>query len=150
MIAGGKATLSLICSVTGGVRNMVLDYLLIAGFHMGIGGAAVATGLGYCVTAVVGLAVFFRKKGLLYFCKPVVRFKVLANAAANGCSEMATALVTGIITMMFNRTMLRYVGENRGGSRYDYCVCADVRKFSVYGVFLWCGPDAQFLLWGTE
>ena len=62
MIAGGKATLSLICSVTGGVRNMVLDYLLIAGFHMGIGGAAVATGLGYCVTAVVGLAVFFRKK----------------------------------------------------------------------------------------
>ena len=112
MIAGGKATLSLIGSVTGGVRNMVIDYLLIAGFHMGIGGAAVATGLGYCVTAVVRLAVFFRKKGLLYFCKPVLRFKVLANAAANGCSEMATALVTGIITMMFNRTMLRYVGEN--------------------------------------
>ncbi len=91
---------------------MVLDYLLIAGFHMGIGGAAVATGLGYCVTAVVGLAVFFRKRSLLYFCKPVLRFKVLANAAANGCSEMATALVTGIITMMFNRTMLRYVEEN--------------------------------------
>lgn len=34
------------------------------------------------------------------------------NAAANGCSEMATALVTGIITMMFNWTMLHYVGED--------------------------------------
>lgn len=112
MIASEKASLSLICSVAGGVLNMVLDYAFIAGFHMGIGGAAVATGLGYSVTAVVGLFVFARKNSLLHFRKPVCRFKVLLNAAANGCSEMATALVTGIITMMFNWTMLHYVGED--------------------------------------
>ena len=112
MIASEKATLSLICSVTGGVLNMVLDYVFIAGFSMGISGAAVATGLGYSVTAVAGLFVFRRKKSLLHFTKPVCRFKVLAGAAANGCSEMATALVTGIITMMFNWTMLHYVGED--------------------------------------
>lgn len=112
MIASEKATLSLVCSVTGGVLNMVLDYVLIAGFHMGISGAAIATGLGYSVTAVVGLVIFSRKKSLLHFKKPVFRPRVLANAAANGCSEMATALVTGIITMMFNWTMLHYVGED--------------------------------------
>ncbi len=98
MIASEKATLSFICSVTGGILNMV--------------GAAIATGLGYSVTAVVGLVVFCKKKNLLHFTKPVFRFKVLAKAATNGCSEMATALVTGIITMMFNWTMLRYVGED--------------------------------------
>lgn len=65
MIASEKANLSLVCSVTGGVLNMVLDYVFIAGFHMGISGAAIAT-----------------------------------------------ALVTGIITMMFNWTMLHYVGED--------------------------------------
>ena len=112
MIASEKANLSLICSVMGGVLNMVLDYVFIAGFSMGISGAAIATGLGYSVTAVVGLFVFSRKKSLLHFKKPVFRFKVLASAATNGCSEMATALVTGIITMMFNWTMLHYVGEN--------------------------------------
>ena len=112
MIASEKASLSLICSVTGGVLNMVLDYVFIAGFDMGISGAAVATGLGYSVTAVVGLFVFSRKKSLLHFKKPVFRVKVLVNAATNGCSEMATALVTGIITMMFNWTMLHYVGED--------------------------------------
>ena len=112
MIASEKAALSLVCSVAGGVLNMVLDYVLIAVFDMGISGAAVATGLGYSVTAVVGLFVFSRKKNLLHFRKPVFRFKVLANAATNGCSEMATALVTGIITMMFNWTMLHYVGED--------------------------------------
>ena len=112
MIASEKAALSLVCSVTGGVLNMVLDYVFIGVLDMGIGGAAVATGMGYSVTAVVGLFVFSRKTSLLHFRKPVPRIKVLVNAASNGCSEMATALVTGIITMMFNWTMLRYVGEN--------------------------------------
>ncbi len=112
MIASEKANLSLVCSVAGGVLNMVLDYVLIAGLGLGIGGAAIATGLGYSVTAVAGLFVFSRKKSLLHFRKPVFRVKVVANAAANGCSEMATALVTGIITMMFNWTMLHYVGED--------------------------------------
>ena len=112
MIASEKAALSLICSVAGGVLNMALDYVFIAGFHMGISGAAVATGLGYSVTAVVGLFVFSRKESLLHFKKPVCRFRVLASAATNGCSEMATALVTGIVTMMFNWTMLTFVGED--------------------------------------
>lgn len=112
MIASEKATLSLVCSVTGGVLNMALDYVFIAGLDLGISGAAVATGLGYSVTAVAGLIVFSRRKSLLHFKKPVFRFRVLAGAATNGCSEMATALVTGIITMMFNWTMLRYVGED--------------------------------------
>lgn len=112
MIASEKAILSLICSVTGGILNMVLDYVLIATFDMGISGAAIATGMGYSVTAIVGLFVFSRKKNLLHFKKPSFRFKVLASAATNGCSEMTTALVTGIITLLFNWTMLKYVGEN--------------------------------------
>lgn len=112
MIASEKASLSLICSVSGGILNMALDYIFIALFDMGIEGAAIATGLGYSVTAVAGLFVFSNQKNLLHFTKPTFRLKALANAAANGCSEMATALVTGIITMMFNWTMLRYVGEN--------------------------------------
>ncbi len=112
MIASEKAALSLVCSVSGGVLNIVLDYVFIGFLDMGISGAAIATGLGYSVTAVVGLSVFSRKKSLLHFTKPAFRFKVLANAATNGCSEMATALVTGIITMMFNWTMLHYVGED--------------------------------------
>ncbi len=112
MIASEKATLSLVCSVAGGVLNMVLDYVFIAIFHMGISGAAIATGIGYSVTAVVGLLVFSQKKYLLHFKKPVFRSNVLVHAATNGCSEMATALVTGIITMMFNWTMLHYVGED--------------------------------------
>ena len=112
LIACGKSSLSFLCSVGGGITNIVLDYVFIKNFGMGIGGAAIATGLGYSVTTVVGVAVFARKKNLLHFEKPVWRFDVLKKSAANGSSEMATALVTGITTMMFNWTMLRYVGED--------------------------------------
>lgn len=112
IIASGKAALSLICSVAGGVLNMVLDYIFIAVLHMDIGGAAIATGLGYSVTAIAGLFVFGCRKNLLHFSKPAFRLPVLVAAAANGCSEMATSLITGIITLLFNRTMLRYAGEN--------------------------------------
>lgn len=111
MIASEKAGLSLVCSVAGGGLNLVLDYVLIRICSMGIRGAAVATGLGYSVTGVAGLVVFSRRDSLLHFVKPAVRPGVLASAAGNGCSEMATALVTGIVTLMFNWTMLHYVGE---------------------------------------
>lgn len=112
MIGAGKSAVSMICSVAGGVLNMVLDYVLIEACNMGIAGAAVATGLGYSVTAVAGIFLFSRKSSLIHFVKPVFRLKTLIQASLNGSSEMATALVTGIVTMMFNWTMLKYVGED--------------------------------------
>jgi Na+-driven multidrug efflux pump len=112
MIAAERSALSMVCSIAGGILNMVLDYVLIAVFRQGIAGAAIATGLGYSVTAAAGMVLFSRKACLLHFVKPVFRIKTLAHAAANGSSEMATALVTGIVTLMFNWTMLHYVGED--------------------------------------
>lgn len=69
MIAAGKSDLSMVCSITGGVLNMVLDYVLIAVLDMGIAGAAIATGLGYSVTAVVGIGCCFPEKQPASFCK---------------------------------------------------------------------------------
>ena len=52
MIASEKASLSLVCTIAGGVTNILLDYIFIKYFAMGICGAAIATGLGYSITAV--------------------------------------------------------------------------------------------------
>ena len=112
LIAADKSTLSLICTVAGGVTNIILDYVLIALFDMGIQGAAIATGLGYSITAVVGFLVFRKKENLLHFEKPVFRGGVLFHASTNGMSELATSLVSGITTLLFNLAMLKYVGED--------------------------------------
>ncbi|WP_297981000.1 MATE family efflux transporter, partial [uncultured Oscillibacter sp.] len=81
LIAADKSTLSLICTVAGGVTNIALDYALIALFDLGIQGAAIATGLGYSITAVVGFLVFRKKDNLLHFEKPVFRGGVLFHAS---------------------------------------------------------------------
>ncbi len=112
LIAADRSRLSLACTVAGGVTNIVLDYVCIALLGMGIRGAAAATGLGYSITAAVGFFVFRRKEALLHFQKPVLRWGVLFHAAANGSSELATSLVSGITTLLFNLAMLRYVGED--------------------------------------
>ena len=77
MIAAGKSDLSMVCSITGGVLNMVLDYVLIAVLDMGIAGAAIATGLGYSVTAVVGIVLMFATSlytGYSYGVAPMISF----------------------------------------------------------------------------
>ena len=112
LIAADKPRLSLACTVAGGVGNIILDYVLIAVLDMGIRGAADATGLGYSLTAVVGFLVFCRPENLLHFEKPVFRGSVLLHASANGLSELATSLVSGITTLLFNLAMLRYIGED--------------------------------------
>lgn len=44
---------------------------------MGTEGAAIATGLGYSVTTVVGCIIFCNKKNLLHFTRPHFSFDVL-------------------------------------------------------------------------
>lgn len=106
MIASEKAALSLICSVSGGVLNIVLDYVFIGLLNMGISGAAIATGLGYSVTAVAGLFAFSRKKSLLHFTKPAFRFKVLASAAANGVISAILAFSRSFVFMLITMLIL--------------------------------------------
>ncbi len=112
LIAADQSRLSLACTVAGGVANIVLDYVLVGLMDLGLRGAAIATGLGYSLTAVVGLLVFCRRDSLLHFQRPVLRAGVLFHASANGLSELATSLVSGITTLLFNLAMLRYIGED--------------------------------------
>ncbi len=112
LIAAGRSRLSLACTVAGGITNIVLDFVFIGMLGMGIRGAAIATGLGYSITAVAGLWVFRRRDSLLHFQRPAWRWKVLLHASANGLSELATSLVSGITTLLFNLAMLRYIGED--------------------------------------
>lgn len=112
LIASEKANLSFICSIAGGVTNIVLDYLFLSVFNMGIKGAAIATGLGYSVTAIVGLIVFANKTNLLHFLKPKFNLKVLGKTITNGSSEMVNSLSMAITTYVFNLMALKYAGEN--------------------------------------
>ncbi len=111
-ITAGKPRLGLTLTVLGGVANIVLDYLFIARFDFGIRGAAIATAIGYGITAIYGLYYFtFHRKGTLYFVKPRMRFHVLEKSCLNGMSEMVNNLSVAVTTYLFNVVGLAYLNE---------------------------------------
>lgn len=53
--------------IGAGLANMLLDYIFLAFLGMGVGGAALATGLGFLIPTLGGLLFFFYNKGPLRF-----------------------------------------------------------------------------------
>ena len=110
-IAAGKPTLAMVASLVGGGVNISLNFLLIAHLQMGLRGAALATGIGYTVPAIIGAWYFARnRQGSLYFVKPVWNWSVLAKSATNGASEMVTMLAMSITAVVMNNILIRLVG----------------------------------------
>ena len=112
LVAINRSKIALVLSVTGGILNIFLDYLFIVVFNFGIKGAAIATGIGYSVPAIIGLSFFIKRSNLLCFKKPSKDFTVILKSCSNGSSEMVSQLSSGIITFLFNVVMLKYLGED--------------------------------------
>ena len=98
--------------ISAGIANAVLDYVFLSPLGFGIEGAALATGIGQLIPAVVGLFYFFFVKGDLYFTKFHFHGSVLSATSFNGASEMVTNIANAVITYAFNKIMLRLAGEN--------------------------------------
>ena len=111
-VAAGKPIFGLALTIVGGIANMVLDYVFMGPMQMGVGGAALATGIGQLVPALFGLLYFlFVRTGSLYIVKPHFYTSLLTKSSFNGSSEMVTNLSNAIITYLFNVMMLKFLGE---------------------------------------
>ena len=70
-----KPKLGLAVIVGAGVTNAVLDAVFVAGFRMGLLGAALATVLGQAVGSIVPIIYFaVKRNGVLYLGKPLLKF----------------------------------------------------------------------------
>ena len=111
-VTAGKPKIGLTLTVLGGITNIVLDYLLMVPFHLGMRGTAIATSAGYGIMAVYGLYYFtVHRHGTLYFVKPKVRIAMLKRSCMNGSSEMINNLSVAITTYLFNVVGLAYLKE---------------------------------------
>lgn len=112
-VTAGKPTLGLIVTILAGITNIALDYIFMAPLQMGVSGAALATGIGYCIPAIAGIFYFLKdKQNPLHFIKPHFDGNVLLQSCLNGSSEMVTNLANAATTFLFNYTLLQFYGEN--------------------------------------
>ena len=111
LVTADRPKMGLCLSVVSGVLNVVLDLLFVGVFDMGLTGAALASSMGICIGGLVPLTVFFNRKNLLHFVKPVWVTRDVLRAMGNGSSEMVVNLASAVTTALFNIQMMNLVGE---------------------------------------
>ena len=96
IVTAGQPGIGMVLGVSAGVVNVLLDYLFMVILQMGIKGAALGTGIGYMIPAVIGILFFFIRNDGLYFRKPTIGSSVLIESCANGVSEMVSQAATAV------------------------------------------------------
>lgn len=134
LIVAEKPKFALAVVIVAGISNMVLDFLFMAVFKMGIAGAALATGLSQCVAGVLPLIWFISKKNTsaLRFVKTGFELKPMLKACANGASEMLSSISGSITGILYNLQLMKYAGED-GVAAYGVVMYA---AFVFLGVFV--------------
>lgn len=114
----GLATKAVIC---GGVFNVFGDYFFVFVMDFGIFGAGLATVLGSIFSLVIMCSHFFNPKNTLHFVKPMQLLAKLKSIAVTGFSTFFIDVAMGILTVLFNRQILKYLGTD---------------ALSVYGIII--------------
>ena len=111
-VVAEKADKGFVVTAIAGCCNMLLDALFVGLFKWGVVGAAIATGISYCVGASIPLVYFAKSNNsLLQFAKTKLELKVLGKASLNGSSEFVSNVAMSIVSILFNMQLLKYIGE---------------------------------------
>ena len=105
----GLATLGVL---SGGVFNVFGDYFFVFACDMGIYGAGLATAIGSVISFLVMLTHFFSRKNTLRFVRTEKLFGKLREITVTGFSTFFIDVAMGILTVLFNRQIMNYLGAN--------------------------------------
>lgn len=131
LVVAEKPQMGLIISICAGITNMILDFLFIYFFKLGVFGAALATGISQVVGGIIPLVYFIRKNNsALRLVKAKFDRKAILQACSNGSSEMLTNISASLVNMLYNMQLMKFAGPN---------------GVSAYGIIMYVG----FIFSGT-
>ena len=105
----GLATLGVL---SGGIFNIFGDYFFVFICNMGIFGAGLATAIGSIISFVVMMTHFISHKNTLCLVKPERLGRKLREIFVTGFSTFFIDVAMGILTVLFNRQIMKYLGAN--------------------------------------
>ncbi len=136
----GRPKLAMISTIAGAITNIILDYVFIFKFGLGIKGAAIATGLGQIVTVCMLLPHFLNKRGCLTFGKVKLNKTLIKEFSLIGFPSFFAQASYSLIVLMHNIALVNYVGEI-GISAYSILNYITTNIYMVlYGVTLGVQP----------
>ena len=112
IVTAGRPGFGMALGISAGAANILFDYIFMVPLQMGIKGAALGTGIGYLIPTVAGILFFTVGNSSLHFRKPVMDISILAGSCTNGFSEMVSQGASAVTTFLFNRIMMKLLGED--------------------------------------
>lgn len=106
-----RPRLAMIATVIGGITNIILDYIFIFNFKMGMTGAALATSIASFLNLTILLSHFFSRKCSLKFIKVKFTVNRLSRILLNGTPSCIIELSSGIVIFIFNIAILNIIGD---------------------------------------
>ncbi len=98
--------------LAGGIFNVFGDYFFVFTCDMGIYGAGLATAIGSGISFLVMLTHFAKRKNTLHLVKPAGLLRKLREISVTGFSTFFIDVAMGILTVLFNRQIMRYLGAD--------------------------------------
>lgn len=112
-ITAEKPRLGLDVILSAGITNMVLDFLFVAVFGLGLKGAAIATVCGEIIGGLVPILYFAgRNHSLLRLGRTSFDAGSILKTCTNGSSELMTELSSSVVTVLYNTQLMKIAGEN--------------------------------------
>ena len=114
----------------GAILNMILDPILIFVFDMGVKGAALATILSQCVSAIWVMYFLTSSRTKLHIKKQYLKIqqKVLFSVLALGISPFIMQSTESLLTICFNTSLQKYGGDLAVGSM---TILTSIMQFSM-------------------
>ena len=128
--AQGFASVAMVSVLIGAVANMILDAVLILGLGMGVAGAALATIISQCLSALWVVRFLLGKKTGLRIRRENLGldWKLYGPCLALGLSPFIMQSTEGVISVCFNASLQRYGGDLAVGAM---TILASVMQFSM-------------------
>ena len=108
----GSPALATGAVLAGGIFNIFGDFVFVFPMDMGIFGAGLATAIGAAITFVAMLTHFFSKRNTLRLVRPSQPWTKLRQVLVSGFSTFLSDVAMGILTMLFNRQIMAYLGTD--------------------------------------
>lgn len=107
--ADGSPKFSMFCNIVGALINVVLDYVFIFIYNMGMAGAALATITGQAVSAIIILVYIGKfKTGKLTKSHYMLNFKCIKYLTSLGMAQFFNQLAMMIVQVIMNNSLKHY------------------------------------------
>ncbi|MGL5434728.1 MAG: MATE family efflux transporter [Lachnospiraceae bacterium] len=127
----GAPQLSMMAMIGGSLSNIVLDYIFIFPFGMGIFGAVLATGIAPVISMLILSPHLISRKNQFHLKKCGVEVELSGQIVSGGLPSLITEMSSGIVIIVFNIIILRLQG-NIGVAAYGVIANLSLVVISVY------------------